>query len=92
MLYLENHDHPRVISRYGSEKLRELSGKSLAAAYLFQKGTPFVYQGQEIGMTNWYPDDPEKYEDVQTRWQYFNKPDAPEDTLRPYECRVYLRK
>ena len=73
MLYLENHDHPRVISRYGSEKYRVLSGKTLAAAYLFQKGTPFVYQGQEIGMTNWYPSDPEMYEDVQTRWQYFNK-------------------
>ena len=72
MLYLENHDHPRVISRYGSERLREQSGKALAAAYLFQKGTPFVYQGQEIGMTNWYPKDPEMYEDVQTRWQYFN--------------------
>jgi len=70
MLYLENHDHPRIISRYGSEKYRTESGKMLAAAYLFQKGTPFVYQGQEIGMTNWYPADPELYEDVQTRWQY----------------------
>ena len=73
MLYIENHDHPRVISRYGSEKFREHSGKALAAAYLFQTGTPFVYQGQEIGMTNWYPEDPEMYEDVQTRWQYLNK-------------------
>lgn len=44
----------------------------LAVSYLFQKGTPFIYQGQEIGMTNWYPSDPEMYEDVQTRWQYFN--------------------
>lgn len=70
MLYLENHDHPRVISRYGSEKFRVESGKMLAVAYLFQKGTPFLYQGQEIGMTNWRPDDPALYEDVQTRWQY----------------------
>ena len=44
----------------------------LAVSYLFLKGTPFVYQGQEIGMSNWYPRDPEMYEDVQTRWQYFN--------------------
>ena len=72
MLYLENHDHPRSISRYGSEKYRMESGKMLAAAYLFQKGTPFIYQGQEIGMTNWRPADPEMYEDVQTRWQYAN--------------------
>ncbi len=72
MLYLENHDHPRVVSRYGSEKFREESAKMLAVAYLFLKGTPFVYQGQEIGMTNWYPTDPDMYEDVQTRWQYEN--------------------
>lgn len=73
MLYIENHDHARVISRYGSEKFRTESGKALATAYLFQKGTPFVYQGQEIGMTNWYPERPDMYEDVQTRWQYEHK-------------------
>ncbi len=72
MLYIENHDHPRMVSRYGSEDFREESAKMLAVSYLFQKGTPFVYQGQEIGMTNWYPSDPEMYEDVQTRWQYAN--------------------
>ncbi len=72
MLYLENHDHPRIVSRYGSEKFRSESAKMLAVSYLFQKGTPFIYQGQEIGMTNWYPSDPEMYEDVQTRWQYNN--------------------
>lgn len=84
MLYLENHDHPRVISRYGSEKYRVESGKALAAAYLFQKGTPFVYQGQEIGMTNWYPSDPQMYEDVQTRWQYAHAATkkSPEKRLR----------
>jgi len=70
MLYIENHDHPRIVSRYGSEEFQAQSAKSLAASYLFQKGTPFVYQGQEIGMTNWRPEDPEMYEDVQTRWNY----------------------
>ncbi|MBR2070719.1 MAG: alpha-glucosidase [Clostridia bacterium] len=78
MLYIENHDHPRIISRYGSEKFRIESGKSLAVSYLFQKGTPFIYQGQEIGMLNWKPTDPEMYEDVQTRYTYahsnLNKP------------------
>ena len=54
------------------EKYRDESAKMLAASYLFLKGTPFIYQGQEIGMSNWYPEDPEMYEDVQTRWQYFN--------------------
>ena len=70
MLYIENHDHPRIVSRYGSEKYRAESAKMLAVSYMFQKGTPFVYQGQEIGMINWYPKDPSLYEDVQTRWQY----------------------
>lgn len=72
MLYNENHDHPRMVSRYGSEKYRVESAKMLAVSYLFLKGTPFIYQGQEIGMTNWYPEDPSMYEDVQTRWQYNN--------------------
>ena len=76
LLYLENHDHPRVISRYGSEKYRVESGKMLAACYLFLKGTPFVYQGQEIGMTNWYPDSTSLYEDVQTRNQHPDWPEA----------------
>ena len=70
MLYLENHDHPRILSRYGSEEYWKESGKMLAASYLFQKGTPFLYQGQEIGMLNWQPQDPEMYEDVQTRYNY----------------------
>lgn len=69
-LYLENHDHPRIVSRYGSEEYWAESAKMLAASYLFQQGTPFVYQGQEIGMTNWRPEDPELYEDVQTRYTY----------------------
>ncbi|MBQ4579206.1 MAG: glucohydrolase, partial [Clostridia bacterium] len=78
MLYLENHDHPRIISRYGSEKYWQESGKTLAVAYLFQQGTPFLYQGQEIGMLNWQPASPDMYEDVQTRYNYthsaLNKP------------------
>ena len=72
MLYIENHDHPRMVSRYGSEQFRTESAKMLATSYLFLKGTPFIYQGQEIGMSNWYPSDPSMYEDVQTRWQYEN--------------------
>ena len=69
-LYIENHDHPRIISRYGSEEFWKESGKTLATSYLFLKGTPFVYQGQEIGMLNWKPDDPAEYRDVQSIWNY----------------------
>ncbi len=73
MLYLENHDHPRIISRYGSERFWKESGKTLATAYLFLQGTPFVYQGQEIGMINWKPDSIDQYRDVQTIYNYHTK-------------------
>ena len=65
-LYLENHDHPRIISRYGSEEYRVVSGKMLANCYMLQRGTPFIYQGQEIGMVNINLPDPDEYQDVQT--------------------------
>ena len=70
MLYLENHDHPRIVSRYGSERFREESAKMLAAALLFQQGTPFLYQGQELGMTNCPMERIDEYRDVQTIWNY----------------------
>ena len=66
LLYLENHDHPRVVSRYGSEKFRNESAKTLCCSYMFQQGTPFVYQGQELGMTNFVVNGMEDFEDVQT--------------------------
>jgi glycosidase len=69
-LYLENHDHPRIISRYGSEEYRVESGKMLAASYLFQQGTPFIYQGQEIGMTNIALSNIDDYRDVMTINEY----------------------
>ncbi len=65
-LYIENHDHPRIISRYGSERYHDESGKMLAAMYMLQRGTPFIYQGQEIGMTNLRLDSVSLYEDVMT--------------------------
>lgn len=51
-LYLENHDHPRIVDRYGSLKYRVESAKMLATMCYLQRGTVFIYQGQEIGMTN----------------------------------------
>jgi len=62
--YLENHDHARIISRYGDdEKYRVESGKCLAMMYTFLSGTQFVYQGQEIGMTSPHFNKCEKGED-----------------------------
>lgn len=53
-LYMENHDIPRSISVYGNDQpeWRTLSGKAIGMMYLLLQGTPFIYQGQEIGMTN----------------------------------------
>lgn len=53
-LYWLNHDQPRVMSQYGNVNKRVLSGSMLATALYFMWGTPFIYQGEEIGMTN-YP-------------------------------------
>lgn len=63
-LYIENHDQPRIISRYGSEKYWVESGKMLATMYILQSGTPFIYQGQEIGMLNANIPTIDRYKDV----------------------------
>ena len=53
-LYMENHDVPRSVSVFGdtSEEFWAISAKAIAMMYFFLQGTPFIYQGQEIGMTN----------------------------------------
>ena len=70
VLYLENHDHPRIISRYGSERYWKKSGKALAVSYLFLQGTPFIYQGQEIGMMNIRLSSIEKYKDIASKTNF----------------------
>ena len=53
-LYWENHDQPRSVSRFGndSDKYREISAKMIATCIHMMQGTPYVYQGEELGMTN----------------------------------------
>lgn len=53
-IYWLNHDQPRLMSHYGNPKKPYLSGSMLGSALYFMWGTPFIYQGEEIGMTN-YP-------------------------------------
>ena len=83
-LYLENHDHPRVISRYGSERYWRESGTMLAASYIFQQGTPFIYQGQEIGMTNIRLKSIDQYVDVSSKTNYntYHLKDTVENRIR----------
>ena len=71
-LYMENHDVPRSISVFGddSEEFREISGKALATAFMLLQGTPFIYQGQEIGMINNQFDSIEDVDAVDSRNLY----------------------
>ena len=69
-LFLENHDLPRIVSRWGNDgKYREPSAKMLASLLFGLQGTPYIYQGQELGMTNVrYP--LEEYRDIETLGMY----------------------
>ncbi|WEG13178.1 alpha-glucosidase [Pullulanibacillus sp. KACC 23026] len=70
-LFLENHDQPRSVSTWGDDgEYREKSAKSLAALYFLMQGTPFIYQGQEIGMTNVQFDSIDDYNDVAIKNMY----------------------
>ncbi len=73
-LYWCNHDQPRIVSRFGNDesRYRVQSAKMLAAALHLMQGTPFVYQGEEIGMTNTLFDSIEDYDDIDTL-NYYKK-------------------
>ncbi|PAE19887.1 glucohydrolase [Bacillus sp. 7504-2] len=67
-LFIENHDKARSVSTWGNdEKYWRESATSLATMYFFMQGTPFIYQGQEIGMTNVKFSSISEYNDVSTR-------------------------
>lgn len=67
-VYFENHDQPRSVSRFGDDKrYHGESAKALATLLLTLRGTPFIFQGQEIGMTNFDFPDMEKVRDVESR-------------------------
>lgn len=67
-LYLENHDIPRITSKWGDiENFWRESATCFATLYFLMQGTPFIYQGQEIGMTNTEFRGPEDFDDVRAR-------------------------
>ena len=69
-LYFENHDQPRVISRWGNDTVyREKCAKAYATILHGMQGTPYIYQGEEIGMTNVHFD-LDEYEDIEVRNDY----------------------
>ena len=67
-LFLSNHDQPRCVSKFGndSEEYREISAKMLATCIHMMQGTPYVYQGEELGMCNANFDDLKDYRDIES--------------------------
>jgi glucan 1,6-alpha-glucosidase len=70
-LFWNNHDLPRIISRWGNDQeYREASGKMLAIYLHFMQGTPYIYQGEEIGMINHPISDISEVDDIESRTMY----------------------
>ncbi|MFP7215581.1 alpha-glucosidase [Lactococcus garvieae] len=73
-LFWNNHDLPRIVSRWGNDReYRVESAKMLAILLHMMKGTPYIYQGEEIGMTNNPVTDIEQIDDIESRNMYFER-------------------
>ena len=67
-LFWDNHDQPRAVSRFGNDspKYRETSAKMLATCLHMMQGTPYIYQGEELGMTNYPFREPGEFRDIES--------------------------
>jgi oligo-1,6-glucosidase len=81
-----NHDQPRLATQYGHYKYPLESTKMLATALHMMRGTPFIYQGEEIGMTNYPFEDVDDFNDISSRANFFyhlsKEPDNPVKALK----------
>ena len=68
--FLENHDLPRSLNKFFGEKANETNAKLLGNVFFFLRGTPFIYQGQEIGMNNFVRKDISEFDDIASKDQY----------------------
>ena len=68
--FLENHDLPRSLNKFFGKKANETNAKLLANVFFFLRGTPFIYQGQEIGMDNFVRNDISEFDDIASKDQY----------------------
>ena len=83
-LFLNNHDQPRMVSRFGDDKKYRIESAKMLATFLHTwQGTPYIYQGEEIGMTNVQFNDISEYKDIETLNMYKEKIEQgiPKDTL-----------
>lgn len=67
-LFWDNHDQPRAVSRFGDDRpqYREISAKMLATCLHMLQGTPYIYQGEELGMTNYPFKSPDDFRDIES--------------------------
>ena len=78
-----NHDQPRLMSQYGDYKYPLVSGKMLATLLHMKRGTPFIYQGEEIGMTNYPFEDVNEFNDISSKSTYtYELKKTPDDPVR----------
>lgn len=90
-LFWSNHDQPRVVSRFGNDgKYRELSAKMLATCLHMMKGIPYIYQGEELGMTNAGFTSLEQYRDIESINAYHEN--VEQRGLEPEKMMCYLQK
>jgi oligo-1,6-glucosidase len=73
-IFLANHDQPRMVSKFGNDsaEFQEISSKMLSTFILTMRGTPFYYQGDELGMVNIRFDSIDEYHDLETKNKYIN--------------------
>lgn len=93
-LFWNNHDQPRVVSRFGDISTREYwkkSAKMLAVALYFLEGTPYIYQGEELGMTNLDFSDIEDFRDIESLNAYHEYVEK-EKSISHEDMMRYLRK
>ncbi|MTT31768.1 alpha,alpha-phosphotrehalase [Terrilactibacillus sp. BCM23-1] len=90
--YLENHDQPRSVSRFGDDKkYYKESAKMLATFLMTLQGTPYIYQGQEIGMTNVRFESIDDYRDVESLNLYRENEDKGNESIqKALEC-IYAK-
>ena len=82
-LYWNNHDQPRAVSRFGDDgRYRVVSAKALATVLHLHRGTPYIYQGEEIGMTNYPFAAVEEFQDIESLNHYRAAVEAGEDAVR----------
>ncbi|WP_221569113.1 alpha-glucosidase [Alkalihalobacillus sp. TS-13] len=91
-LYWNNHDQPRVVSRFGDDReYRKKSAKMLGTCLHLMKGTPYIYQGEELGMTNVAFDTIEDYEDLESLNMYEERVNQYGDNIKDVMERIHYK-